>query len=56
VIYLRLDKAGIKNPLRTLEYYRQEGKLVGIRVSRSVMYPIAELDKFIAAKAKEDPR
>ena len=49
VSLLRLDNA---NPLRTLKFYRDEGLLVGVRIGRKVRYPLDEVMRFIAEKAR----
>jgi len=52
--YLRLDKTGIRNPKRTLQHYRTLGKLKGAKIGRAVVYPLAELQRFVKTKMMED--
>lgn len=44
--FLRLDGNGE----RCLKYYRDEGKIVGIRIGRKVRYPLDEVLRFLAEK------
>jgi hypothetical protein len=44
--FLRLNGNGE----RTLKFYRDEGKIVGIRIGRKVRYPLDEVLKFLAEK------
>jgi hypothetical protein len=53
---LRLNESGCANPLRTLEYYRQNGLLPGIKNGRRVMYPLASVFRFIQNKLRDQPR
>jgi hypothetical protein len=53
---LRLDVSGCRNPRRTLEYYRQQGLLSGIKSGRTVMYPLASVYTFIQHKLRDQPR
>jgi hypothetical protein len=46
VVFLRLDGNGE----RTLKFYRDEGKIVGIRIGRKVRYPLDEVLRFLAEK------
>jgi hypothetical protein len=47
VRYLRLDVDGPKNPLQTLRYYREKGKLKGTRMGKKVVYTREALNKFL---------
>jgi DNA-binding transcriptional regulator PaaX len=44
--FLRLDGHGE----RTLKFYRDEGKIVGVRIGRKVRYPLSEVMLFLAQK------
>jgi hypothetical protein len=44
--FLRLGSSGE----RTLKFYRDEGKIVGVRIGRKVRYPLDEVLKFLAEK------
>lgn len=50
---LRLDVSGNRNPMRTLEYYRAEGLLLGTKVGRSYVYPLSSVWKFIQHRMRE---
>jgi len=47
---LRLD--GTKGE-RTLKYYRDEGQLTGVRLGRSIRYPLDEVLRFIHEKVNK---
>lgn len=47
VIYLRLDHTGVTKPRRTLEHYRESGRLRGTRLGRCIVYRVEDLDAFI---------
>ena len=55
VIYLRLDKGGAKQPLRTLEYYRASGMLPAVRLGKCTRYRIEDLQRFVASKSETAP-
>lgn len=46
IILLRLDN-GPKRPKYTLQYYREEGLLGGIRIGKRIRYPLEEIIKFL---------
>ena len=48
--YLRLDTLKIKNPAKTLEYYRGKGHLKATRISNANFYTRESLDEFLANK------
>lgn len=48
--FLRLDSKGE----RTLKFYRDEGKIVGIRIGRKVRYPLDEVLRFLAEKVAKN--
>ena len=45
--FLRLDTDTVKNPDRTLKYYREKGQLRGTRIGSSYCYTKKELLAFI---------
>ena len=47
VRYLRLDVDGPKDPLQTLRYYREKGKLKGTRMGKRVVYTRRALNEFL---------
>lgn len=47
--FLRLDG---DSALRTLKYYRDTGLLIGVRIGRSVRYPLSELLNFLKRKTE----
>lgn len=47
IIYLRLDKSKVNDPNRTLRRYRDEGRLIGCRIGRDIVYRLADLKKFV---------
>ena len=53
---LRLNESGCRNPRRTLEYYRQQGLITGIKTGRKVMYPLKSVFQFIQTKLRDQPR
>ena len=54
--FLRIDTVDIKHPNATLRRYRDCGLLRTVQISKTALYPLAELQKFIARKTEEDPR
>ena len=56
VRYLRLDTVAVKNPSATLRRYREGGALRAVQISKAILYPLAELRKFVEKKTAEDPR
>ena len=48
--FLRLDADKGK---RTLKYYRDEGQLIGIRLGRSIRYPLPEILRFLNEKVNK---
>jgi hypothetical protein len=48
--FLRLDS---DKGSRTLKYYRDEGELTGIRLGRSVKYPLSEVMRFLNEKVNK---
>lgn len=48
--FLRLDGKGE----RTLKFYRDEGKIVGVRIGRKVRYPLDEVLRFLAEKVAKN--
>ena len=53
--YLRLDVAGVKDPSRSLDYYRKAGLIPGVRLGRCVFFRKTELDKFIETQMERVP-
>ena len=51
VRYLRLNVNGHKRPDKTLRYYREKGKLRGVRVGKRIRYRREDLEAFLAALA-----
>lgn len=45
IVFLRLDKEN--NPARTLKYYRDKGRLRGVKIGTNFLYPKSELLKFV---------
>lgn len=45
ILFLRLDKE--RKPARTLKYYRDKGRLRGVKIGTNFLYPKSELLKFI---------
>jgi hypothetical protein len=50
VQFLRLDSG---DPMRTLKYFRDEGKLCGFRLGRKVRYRLDDVLEFVAKKSRE---
>jgi len=46
--YLRLDTLKVKNPAKTLEYYRAQGHLKATRIGNVNFYTRVSLDEFLA--------
>jgi len=53
VVLLRIDKSGVKNPEKTLEYYRREFGLPARLVGRNMVYLLDELLDWVRTVAKE---
>ena len=47
IIFLRLDTDTVKNPSRTIKYYRDKGQLRGTRIGNNYCYTKKELLAFI---------
>ena len=56
VRYLRLDETNIKDPGRTLRYYREQGQLKATQVGRPLRYRRIELDNLLARLTDSNPR
>lgn len=56
VRFLRLDEAGIKDPLRTLAYYRRKGLLRATLISRCIRYRLPDLLDFLDRAGEVNPR
>ncbi len=54
--YLRLDETSVKDPSRTLRYYRGKGWLRATQVGRRVRYRRVELDQLLDRLTEENPR
>jgi len=50
ISFLRLDGP---HPARTLKYWRDQGRLTGVRLGKRVRYPLAEVMRFVAQKTAE---
>ncbi len=51
--FLRLDQANLKNPATTLQYYRDKGELVGIRIGKSIRYTKEDLLEFLRNQSQK---
>ena len=47
VRFLRLDETEAKDPKRTLDRYRREGRLKGIRIGQSIRYKLDDVRQFV---------
>jgi len=47
ISFLRLDIDGPKHPEQTLQYYRQQGLLVGVRIGKRIRYTKMGLLEFL---------
>jgi hypothetical protein len=56
VILLRIDTSGVKNPEKTLEYYRRSMNLPGRLVGRNIVYLLDELLEWVRNTAKDGPK
>ena len=54
--YLRLDETGVKDPTRTLRYYREKGWLLATQVGRRIRYRRVELERLLERLTNENPR
>ena len=54
--YLRLDVDGSPNPLKTMEYYRNSGQLVAVKVGKKNRYRRQDLDDFLMRKSEKKQR
>jgi hypothetical protein len=54
--YLRLDVDGVGEPEKTLEYYRNSGQIIAIKVGRKNRYRRVDLDMFLAEKSQSKQR
>lgn len=54
--YLRLDTIKTKHPGETLRRYRAEYGLRAVQVGKQVLFPQAELQKFIKQRMEINPR
>ena len=54
--YLRVDETSVKDPSRTLRYYRDKGWLRATQVGRKVRYRRVELDQLLDRLTEENPR
>ncbi len=48
ICYLRIDTLKVKNPAKTLEYYRAQGHLKATRIGNVNFYARESLDEFLA--------
>lgn len=55
VVFLRLDAAGVTNPLRALAYYRNHKGLRATRFGRTVCYHRDELERFARESLRAGP-
>ncbi|HUW19446.1 MAG TPA: hypothetical protein VMW16_09100 [Sedimentisphaerales bacterium] len=53
VRYLRLDTLDLKDPLKTLRYYREQKKLRGTFISNRLFYTRKALDEFLEEMTKK---
>ncbi len=53
---LRIDSCNVKNTSATLARYRAGGTLRGVQISRRILYPIAEIERFIEEQVERNPR
>ena len=53
VVFLRLDQMGIKDPLMSLRYYREQGLLRGVKIGLKLRYRLADLLEFLDRLAEE---
>jgi hypothetical protein len=56
VVFLRLDKSGVKHPTRSFHGYREQGLIRGVMIGRHLLYERRELLKFIERKREQDWR
>jgi len=56
IVYLRLDKASVKNPERVIDHYRREGRLAGVLIGRRIMFRRVDLDEFLERQMEDVPR
>lgn len=56
ICFLRINRSGNRNPRRTLEYYREQGLLTGIKMGRTIVYPLANVFAFAQKKLRDQPR
>jgi len=56
VTYLRLDKTGVAHPLLSLEKYRRQGLIPGVKLGRCVRFRRVDLDKFVLRQMEDHPR
>lgn len=56
VRYLRLDLVKIKDPKKTLTYYRKEGTLKAAQVGKQLVFPVVELQKLVKKQMEINPR
>ena len=54
VRYLRLDTLNLKDPLKTLRYYRERKKLRGTLISNRLFYTRKALDDFLEEMTKNN--
>ncbi len=52
--YLRLDLTGVRDPARTLRYYREKGLLKATRVGRCIRYRLEDLREFLKSQAERN--
>ena len=55
-LYLRLDTIQVKNPGETLRRYRKAGLLKAVQISKVVLYPKTELERFVRNLMEKNPR
>lgn len=53
--YLRLDETEVKDPERSLKYYRQEWGLRGTRIGRNIRYRWMELEALLDRLTEQNP-
>ena len=52
--FLRLDELGIKNPVNTLRYYRERGKLRATRIGNRNCYTVQAALEFLDEMTKKN--
>jgi hypothetical protein len=52
--FLRLDELGIKNPVNTLRYYRERGKLMATKIGGYNLYTRTAALRFLEAVTQKN--